>query len=207
LPGSPCEIDGHLKQESKLSTVGIGDRPENCFQTGLAETENESILYIGKKGKFEGADSIEFIFKQAEDMSKVVGVGLQWSKVVVTKQFGVVVKHIGEHLWSDLWKETSFSPMRISTPKHPTKLSMCNLTPEESSKRFGVGMMGSRVQSCCIYVMNNEKQTGEMFPCIFELVEKMGLSENAQDSNFQHPSGISSEAMEGEKNDHGGSFT
>jgi len=31
-------------------------------------------------------------------MSKVVGVGLQWSKVVVTKQFGVVVKHIGEHL-------------------------------------------------------------------------------------------------------------
>ncbi len=65
--------------------------------------------YYGKlKGKFEGADSKEFLLKQAEDMSKVVGVGLEWSKVVVTKQFGVVVKHIGEHLWSDLWKEQVF---------------------------------------------------------------------------------------------------
>jgi hypothetical protein len=60
--------------------------------------ENNSILTMGRKGKFEGADSIEFLFKQAEDMSKVVRVGLQWSKVVVTKQFGVVVKYIGEHL-------------------------------------------------------------------------------------------------------------
>jgi hypothetical protein len=93
--------------------------------------------------------------------------------------------------------------MRISTSKPPTKLSMCNLTPKKSSKRFGVGVMGSRVQSHCIYVKDNEKQTSEMFPCIFELVEKMGLSKNAQGSNFQHPSGISSEAMEGEKNDHG----
>ncbi len=59
--------------------------------------ENGSIFTMGRKGKFEGADSIEFL-KQAKDMSKVVGVGLQWSKVVVTKQFGVVVKHIGEHL-------------------------------------------------------------------------------------------------------------
>jgi hypothetical protein len=32
----------------------------------------------------------------------------------------------------------------------------------------------------------------------------MGLNENAKDSNFQHPSGISNEAVEGEKNDHGG---
>jgi len=196
--------DGHLKQENQLSTIGIGDTSENCFQTLLPEMENDSIFTMGRKGKFEGADSIEFLFKQAEDMSKVVGVGLQWSKVVVTKQFGVVVQHIGEHFWSDLWKETSFSPMRIPIPKPPTKLSMFNLTPETSSKRFGVGLVGSRFQSGCVYVEDNEKQTGEMFPFIFELAEKMGLSENAKESNFQHPSRISSEAVEGEKNDHGG---
>ncbi|CAK9189708.1 unnamed protein product [Sphagnum troendelagicum] len=206
LPGSQCETDDHLKQESNLSTIGIGDTPENFFQTGIPKMENNSILTMGRKGKFEGADSIEFLFKGAEDMSKVVGVGLQWSKVLVTKQFGVVVKHIGEHLWSDLWKETSFSPMRIPIPKPPTnhELSMCNLTPKESSKRFGVGLMGSRLESRCIYVEDDKKQTGEMFPFIFELAEKMGLSENVKDSNFQHPSGISSEAMEEEKNDHGG---
>jgi hypothetical protein len=55
-----------------------------------------------------------------------------------------------------------------------------------------------------MYVKDNQNQTGEMFPFIFELAEKMGLSENANDSNFQQPSSISSEAVEGEKNDHGG---
>jgi len=119
--------------------------------------ENNSILTMGRKGKFEGADSIEFLFKQAKDMSKVVGVGLQWSKVVVTRQFGVVVKYIGEHLWSKLWKETSFSPMRIPIPKPPTKPSMCNLTPEQSSKRFGVSLMESRLESHCMYVEDNKK--------------------------------------------------
>jgi hypothetical protein len=55
-----------------------------------------------------------------------------------------------------------------------------------------------------MYVEDNEKQTGEMFPFVFELAEKMGISENVKDSKFQHPSGISSETMEGEKNDQGG---
>ncbi len=166
MPGSQCETDDHLKQESNLSTIGIGDTPENCFQTGIPKMENNSILTMGRKGKFEGADSIEFLFKRAEDMSKVVGVGLQWSKVVVTKQFGVVVKHIGEHSWFDLWTETSFSPLRIPILKPPTKLSTCNFTAEESSKRFGVGVGESRFQSHCMYVEHNEKQTGEMFPLI-----------------------------------------
>jgi hypothetical protein len=49
-----------------------------------------------------------------------------------------------------------------------------------------------------------KKQTGEMFPFIFELAEKMGLSENVKDSKFQHSSGISRELVEGEKNDQGG---
>ncbi len=195
----PCTTDGHLKQENQFSTIGISDTTQNCFPNGLHE-----ILTKGRKGKFEGADSIEFLFEQAEDMSKVVGVGLHWSKVVVTKQFGVVVKHIGEHSWFDLWTETSFSPMRIPIRKPPTKLSKCNLTAEESSKRFGVGLVGSRLENNHVYVEGNQNQTGEMFPFIFELAEKMGLSENAKDSNFQHPSGISSEAVEGEKNDHGG---
>jgi len=199
VPDFPCITDGHFKQEKQFSTIGISDTTENCVQTGLQE-----ILTKGRKGKFEGADSIEFLFKQAEDMSKVVGVGLLWSKVVVTKQFGVVVEYIGEHSWFDLWKETSFSPMRIPIPKPPSELSMCNLTPKQSSKSFGVGLVGSKLENNHVYVEDNQNQTSEMFPFIFELAEKMGLSENAKDSNFQHPSGISNEAVEGEKNDHGG---
>ncbi len=102
----------------------------------------------------------------------------------MTKQFGVVVQHIGEQSWSDLWKETNFSPMRIPIPKPSSKLPMCNLTPEQSSKRFGVGLVGFRLENNRVYVEDNQNHTSEMFPFIFELAEKMGLSENAKDSNF-----------------------
>jgi hypothetical protein len=143
------------------STIGIGDTSENCFQTGIPKMENNSILTMGRKGKFEGADSIEFLFKQAEDMSKVVG---------------VVVKYIGEHLYSDLWMETSFSPMRIPISKPPTKLSMCNLTPEQSSKRFGVGLMGSRLESHCMYVVDNKKNRPvKCFHLYLSLLKRWGL--------------------------------
>jgi len=58
---------------------------------------------------------------------------------------------------------------------------MHNLTPEKSSKRYGVGLVRSRLESSCVYVEDNQKQTGEMFPFIFQLAEMMGLSENAKD--------------------------
>jgi hypothetical protein len=75
-----CTTDGDSKQENQFSTIGISDTTQSGFQL-----EPQKILTKGRKGKFEGVDSIEFLFKQAEDMSKVVGVGLSWSKLVVTK--------------------------------------------------------------------------------------------------------------------------
>jgi len=181
------------------------DTSENSFQIGLP---HDSILIMGRKGTSEGADVIEFLFEKVEDMSKVVGVGLQRSKVVVTKQFGVMVIQISEHMWSNLWKETSFVPMSINVPKLPInyKLPTCNLTPEESSKRFGVGLGGFRSEGLCMYVEDNmNKQTGEMFPLIFELAEKMGLkSENAKPSWSQHLKDVSTETMEGKVSDQGG---
>jgi hypothetical protein len=65
-PDFPCTTDGHLKQENPFSiigenlfsTIGISDTTENCFQTGLQE-----ILIKGKKGNFEGVNSIEFLFE------------------------------------------------------------------------------------------------------------------------------------------------
>jgi len=80
FPNFPCTADGDSKQENQFSTIEISDTTQSGFQLGLQE-----ILTKGRKGKFEGVDSIEFLFKQAEDMSKVVGVGLSWSKLVMTK--------------------------------------------------------------------------------------------------------------------------
>ncbi len=164
---------------------------------------------MGRKGTFEGANAIEFLFEQVENMSKVVGVGIQRSKVMVIEQFEVMVIQISEHMWSDLWKERNFVPMSINVPKLLInyKLLMCNLTPEESSKRFGVGLGGFESEGLCMYVEDNmSKQTGEMFPLIFELAEKMGLkSENAKPSRLQHLKDVSTETTEGKVSDQGGS--
>jgi hypothetical protein len=162
--------DDYFRQQKQSSMVEASDTSENCFQIGLRQLENDSILIMGRKGTFEGADAIEFLFEQVEDMSKVVGVGLQRSKVVVTEKFGMMVIEISERMWLDLWKETSFVQMSINVPKLPInyKLPMCNLTPEESSKRFGVGLGGFRSEGLYMYVEDNmNKQTGEMFPLIF----------------------------------------
>ncbi len=201
--------DDYVQQQKQSSTVEASDTSKKSFQIGLPQLENDSILIVGRKGTFEGVDAIEFLFEQVEDMSKVVGVGLQRSKVVVTQQFGVMVIQISEHMWLDLWKETSFVPMNINVPKLPInyKLPMCNLTPEESSKRFGVGLEGFKSEGICMYVEDNmSKQTSEMFPLIFELAEKMGLkSENAKPSWLQHLKDVSTETMEGKVSDQGGS--
>jgi hypothetical protein len=48
------------------------------------------------------------------------------------------------------------------------KLLMRNLTPEESSKRFGFGLGGFEFEGLCMYVEDNtSKQTNEMFLFIF----------------------------------------
>jgi hypothetical protein len=58
-----------------------------------------------------------------------------------------------------------------------------------------------------MYVEDNmSKQTGEMFPLIFELAENMGLrSENAKPSWLQHLKDVSIETIEGKVSDQGGS--
>jgi hypothetical protein len=71
FPDFPCTIEGDSKQENQFSTIGISDTTQNDLHHELQE-----IFTMGRKGKFEGAYSIKFLFKQVEDMSKVVGVGL-----------------------------------------------------------------------------------------------------------------------------------
>jgi len=85
---SPVESfgsDDYVQQQKKSLMVEARDTLKNSFQIGLPQLENDAILIVGRKGTFEGADAIEFNFEQVENMSKVVGVGLERSKVVVTE--------------------------------------------------------------------------------------------------------------------------
>jgi hypothetical protein len=118
--------DDYFQQQKQSSTVEAGDTSENCFQIGLPQLENDSILIVGRKGTYEGADAIEFLFEQVEDMSKVVGVGLQRSKVVVTEQFGLMVIQISEHVVG-LVEGNKFCTNEHQCSKAPNQLQIANV--------------------------------------------------------------------------------
>ncbi len=163
------------------------------------------ILVAGRQDA--GGDSVEFLFQMAENMARVVGVGFNWSKVVINRQYDVSIIHVGESAWSDLWNEVrteatphnesnSFSLMNIEFLTTPTEQvdTLYNLTAQESSKRFGVGLEGSGL-GVHVYADDNNIQSGEDFPLIFSLVEHMGFKrENAKDLGKQHSGTRSSKA-------------
>jgi hypothetical protein len=41
----------------------------------------------------------------AENMARIVGVGFNWSKVLINKQYDVSIIHVGVSAWSNLWSE------------------------------------------------------------------------------------------------------
>ncbi len=74
-------------------------------------------------------DFVEFQFLSPESMARVVGVGLQWSRVVVTRQFNVIVTYVGNKAWLNFWKEARqnkdskmFTLLRGTIPRVLTKL-------------------------------------------------------------------------------------
>ncbi len=185
----------NTKVTNKLSTCQILHQ----------EPQRNVILIAGRQDA--GGDSVEFLFQMAENMARVVGVGFNWSKVVINRQYDVSIIHVGESAWSDLWNEVqteatphndsnSFSLMNIEFLTMPREQvdPLYNLTAQESSKRFGVGLEGSGV-GVHVYAHDNNTQSGEDFPLIFSLLEHMGFKrENAKDLGKQHSGTSSSKA-------------
>jgi hypothetical protein len=106
----------------------------------LPTTSSSSTLVAGRKNS-EG--NVELLFENAEIMSQVVGVGLEWAKVVITKKLDVEVRYIGEHAWRDLCenlKMADFELMNISLPELETQdEGPSNIRSEDLTERFGVG--------------------------------------------------------------------
>jgi hypothetical protein len=58
------------------------------------------IKVVGRQDK--AIDAYEFFFQSAKCMSKVIGMGLEWAKVVVDMEFGSVeVWSVNETTWQD----------------------------------------------------------------------------------------------------------
>ncbi len=198
---------GQLFKQQKVATTEnteVENKLSMC-QIGHQEPQRNVILVAGRQDA--GGDSVEFLFQMAENMARVVGVGFNWSKVVINRQYDVSIIHIGESAWSVLWNEVrteatphndsnSFSLMNIEFLTIPTEQvdTLYNLTAQESSKRFGVGLEGSGL-GVHVYADDNNIESGEDFPLIFSLVEHMGFKrENAKDLGKQHSGTSSSKA-------------
>jgi hypothetical protein len=138
--------------------------------------ENGSIFTMGRKGKFEGADWIEYLFKQAKDMSKVVGVGLQWSKVVVTKQFGVVVKHIGEHLVVWLVEGNKFFTNENSHSEVPHLNCQCTIWHQKNHpKDLGLAWWDLDLKAVVYMWRITKNKLVKCFHLYFNLLKRWGL--------------------------------
>ncbi|CAM6035268.1 unnamed protein product [Sphagnum compactum] len=110
-------------------------------------------------------------------MSKVVGVGLDWGQVLVTKFGDVKVFQMGQKAWQDVW-ENVLQPyvfMDIELPSIKEKRhGPCSLTTNDSSKKFGIGMCNPN-GGVHMYV-EDKKQEAIFYPIIWELVQYMTLN-------------------------------
>ncbi|KAH9551425.1 hypothetical protein CY35_09G015500 [Sphagnum magellanicum] len=126
-----------------------------------------SIVCVG--GKAMEGGSGEFLFMDVGDMAKVVGVGLNWAKVVVTKEFRVNVMQEDEGEWTKLWCLEHFVPRIITIPNPKQKL----VTHPNVAKTDGVDLEANLGP---VYVEDDkEENVHACFPLVFELAEHIGL--------------------------------
>ncbi|KAH8952745.1 hypothetical protein BDL97_09G100400 [Sphagnum fallax] len=148
--------DAHIKSPKDLQHLAPKE--------DLGET---SIVCVG--GKAMKGDLVEFLFMDVGDMAKVVGVGLDWAKVVVTKEFVVNVIQEDEGMWTKLWCSEHFVPRIITIPNPKQEL----MTHPNSAKIDGVEL---EANLGCVYVEDDKEENAHAcFPLIFELVEHIGL--------------------------------
>jgi hypothetical protein len=110
----------------------------------LLDSKNggNSIKVVGRQDKTLGA--YEFFFQSAKCMSKVIGMGLEWAKVVVDMEFGSVeVWSVNETTWQDAWHQVEEDVVVLNIDLANIRKegrNIYSLTVEEASKKFGVSV-------------------------------------------------------------------
>ncbi|CAM6026421.1 unnamed protein product [Sphagnum balticum] len=142
-------------------------------QLFLAQGPGE--ILIG--GRFElSGGGMEFLFVDANSMSKAIGVGLEHSKVVLTSSLDIEVIMLGKEDWEAKWIEGlkmkgSFNLMSVKlleVQKRATQL----ITVNEMAQRFGVGLIGSNGIATDL-TMETDDEYVEMEPFLFEVARFM----------------------------------
>jgi len=168
------------KQSTVLKINEVFDKViMNAQQLPDSQNGGNSIKVVGRQNKT--IDAYEFFFQSAECMSKVVGVGLEWAKVVVCMEFGSVkVLSINESAWEDSWHQVEEDVVVLSIDLANIRKERCNiynLTAEEASKKFGVGVhpQGPDYNHGGInaFFVEEKRKDVAFYPLIWELAHYM----------------------------------
>ncbi len=138
-----------------------------------------SIKVVGRQDKAIGA--YEFFLPISKCMSKVIGMGLEWAKVVVDMEFGSVeVWSINETTWQDAWHQVEEDVVVLNIDLANIRKegrNIYSLTIEEASKKFGVGVhsQGPNYNHGGVnaFFVEEKRKDVAFYPLIWELAHYM----------------------------------
>ncbi len=168
------------KQNTILRITEVFDKViMNAQQLLDSQNGGNSIKVVARQNKTTNA--YEFFFQSAECMSKVVGVGLEWAKVVVCMEFGnVKVLSINESTWEDSWHQVEQDVVVLNIDLVNIRKEGCNiynLTVEEASKKFGVGVHPQGLDynhgGVNAFFVEEKRKDVAFYPLIWELAHYM----------------------------------
>jgi hypothetical protein len=155
-------------------------------------------IFAGARKNVE-MDSIEFLFLDAQCMSKVVGVGLHQALVTVTSDNDVKVEALSESAWkcslASMFKEVqdlgAFELIGFKMPKMEVdNIQTMNLPGEEVAKQFGVGLKD--LQGDHIITMNKKEESNMLFPIIWKVAEVYKAFKEGDPHVTKRPTGVES---------------
>jgi hypothetical protein len=158
--------------------------------------EDTSVFVAARKVE---KDSIEFLFLDAQCMSKVVGVGLDQALVTVTNDNDVRVEALSESAWicslASMFKEVQdlgafeLIGFRMRKMEEDNNKTMSLPSAEQVAKQFGVGLKD--FQGDHIVTMNKE-ESNMFFPVILKVAEVYKALKVGDPHVTKRPSGVGS---------------
>ncbi len=141
-----------------------------------AECMGDTIFVAAR----EVVQGVEFLFSDAQCMSRMVGVGLERAKVLVTSGYEVGVIQLSKIDWKISWEKV-FSQVKDSESSELVAIKMpklqgehiksMSLPAEDISRKFGVGLKD--IPETHVITLNcKEEQSGEFFPLVWKVVDE-----------------------------------
>ncbi|CAM6042513.1 unnamed protein product [Sphagnum compactum] len=182
-------VSGQKRDDDDDSLVNISESIEQLLHHAQSPTE---VLVAGREAPL-GASALEFLFLDATSMSRVVGVGMDYAKVLLTSSSEAEVILCGEEAWKELWTEalneqSSFKIMAVKLAQQQQAIDTVSrdvvMSENEMAMKFGVGLKGSGVVS---YVSNTHQKPGDengaqMEPLLLDIAQHMMMKKKMQTS-------------------------